>query len=42
MSATETKVRNVVEPIITNLNYKLYDVIYEKRGSDNYFKNCYW
>lgn len=38
MSATETKVRNVVEPIITNLNYKLYDVIYEKEGSDNYLR----
>lgn len=41
MSATETKVRNVVEPIITNLNYKLYDVIYEKRRFRQLFKNCY-
>lgn len=38
MTATETKVKNVIEPIITNLGYRIYDVIYEKEGKDFYLR----
>ena len=38
MTATELKVKELVEPIIINLGYSLYDVIYEKEGSDNYLR----
>ena len=32
MTALETKIKEAIEPIITKLNYKIYDVIYEKEG----------
>ena len=38
MTTTEIKVKEVVEPIITDLGYKVYDVIYEKEGSENYLR----
>lgn len=38
MTALETKIKEAIEPIITNLNYKIYDVIYEKEGKDNYLR----
>lgn len=41
MTALETKIKEAIEPIITKLNYKIYDVIYEKEGKDNYFKNIH-
>ncbi len=34
----ETKVTNLIEPIIQNLNYDLYDVIYEKEAKDYYLR----
>ena len=34
----ETKVENILEPIINNLGYDLYDVIYEKEGKDYYLR----
>lgn len=34
----ETKVENLVEPIIQNLGYELYDVIYIKEGKDYYLR----
>jgi len=33
-----SKVREIVAPIIESLNYKLWDVIYEKRGTDWYLE----
>ena len=38
MTATESKVKKCVEPIINDLGYKVYDVIYEKEGKDNYLR----
>ena len=38
MTVTEIKVKEIVEPIITSLGYELYDVIYEKEGSENYLR----
>lgn len=38
MTALETKIKEAIEPIITKLNYKIYDVIYEKEGKDNYLR----
>jgi ribosome maturation factor RimP len=35
MTKVETEVFQCLEPIINNLNYELYDVIYEKEGKDN-------
>ena len=40
MTALETKIKEAIEPIITKLNYKIYDVIYEKEGKDNYLRIC--
>jgi ribosome maturation factor RimP len=34
----ETKVEKLLENIITNLGYDLYDVIYEKEGKDYYLR----
>lgn len=38
MTNIEKSVKQVVEPIINNLGYKVYDVIYEKEGQDNYLR----
>lgn len=38
MTAIETKIKKCIEPIINNLGYKLYDVIYEKEGKENYLR----
>ena len=35
MTKTEENIKNCIEPIIQNLGYKLYDVIFEKNGKDN-------
>ena len=38
MTSLEKKVEDLVKPIIENLGYKVYDVIYQKEGKDNYLK----
>lgn len=38
MTAIETKIKKCIEPIINNLGYQLYDVIYEKEGKENYLR----
>lgn len=37
-SNIETKVQNLIESIINNLGYELYDIIYEKEGKDYYLR----
>lgn len=34
----ESKVENLLKPIITGIGYELYDVIYEKEGKDFYLR----
>ena len=34
----ESKVQNLLEPIIQNLGYELYDVLYVKEGKDYYLR----
>lgn len=38
MAKVEEKVTNLLEPIITNLDYELYDVEYAKEGKDYYLR----
>ena len=38
MASIEEKVEKIIEPIITNLGYTLYDVIYEKEAKDYYLR----
>ncbi len=38
MSSIEENVKKIIKPIIENLNYSLYDVIYEKEGKDYYLR----
>ena len=38
MSKTETQVEALLKPIIENLGYLLYDVIFEKEGKDFYLR----
>ena len=38
MTQLENKVRELVEPIINNIGYQVYDIIYEKEGKDNYLR----
>lgn len=38
MTSLEKKIKDLIEPIIESLNYKLYDVIYIKEGKDYYLK----
>ena len=38
MSKVETKVEELIEPIVKSLGYKLYDVIYEKEAKDYYLR----
>lgn len=38
MTSLEKKIEDLVKPIIENLGYKIYDVIYQKEGKDNYLK----
>lgn len=37
-SNIETKVTNLIEPIINNIGYDLYDVAYVKEGKDYYLR----
>lgn len=38
MTKIESTIRNAIEPIINKLNYKIYDVIYEKESGENYLR----
>ena len=38
MSKIEKNVEELINPIVTNLGYKLYDVIYEKEAKDYYLR----
>lgn len=38
MTKIEENVKKLLEPIINNLGYKVYDIIYEKEGKDNYLR----
>lgn len=38
MTSTEKKVYSLVKPIIEELGYRVYDVIYEKEGTNNYLR----
>ena len=38
MSKIETNVENLIKPIVEEIGYKLYDVIYEKEGKDYYLR----
>lgn len=38
MTSIEKKVKEIIEPIITDLNYTIYDIIYEKEGKENYLR----
>ena len=38
MTAVENKIKDLLEPIINNLGYDVYDIIYEKEGKDNYLR----
>ena len=38
MTSLEKKVEDLVKPIIENLGYRVYDVIYQKEGKDNYLR----
>lgn len=38
MSKIETNVENLIKPIIEEIGYKLYDVIYEKEGKDYFLR----
>ena len=38
MTTLENKIKAFIEPIINNLGYKIYDVIVEKEGKENYLR----
>lgn len=38
MTTLENKIEELVKPIIENLGYEVYDVIYQKEGKDNYLR----
>ena len=38
MTSLEKKIEELVKPIIENLGYKVYDVIYQKEGKENYLR----
>lgn len=38
MTKIEENVKKLLEPIINDLGYKVYDIIYEKEGKDNYLR----
>lgn len=38
MASIETKIEALIEPIILELNYELYDVEYTKEGKDYYLR----
>lgn len=38
MTSLESKISSAIKPVIEDLGYELYDVIYEKEGKDNYLR----
>lgn len=38
MTKIEKAIKEAIEPIVNGLNYKLYDVIYEKEAGENYLR----
>ena len=38
MTSLEKKIEDLVKPIIENLGHKVYDVMYQKEGKDNYLR----
>lgn len=38
MTSLEKKIEDLVKPIIENLGYSVYDVMYQKEGKDNYLR----
>lgn len=38
MTALESKVEELIRPIVENLGYTIYDLIYQKEGKDNYLR----
>ena len=38
MTTLENKIKDILEPIINDLGYDVYDIIYEKEGKDNYLR----
>lgn len=38
MTSLENKIAECIKPVIEDLGYELYDVIYEKEGKDNYLR----
>ena len=38
MTSLEKNIIKILEPIINDLGYEVYDVIYEKEGKDNYLR----
>ncbi len=38
MTSLENKIAESIRPIVEDLGYELYDVIYEKEGKDNYLR----
>ena len=38
MSKIETNVENLIKPIVEEIGYKLYDVIYEEEGKDYFLR----
>lgn len=38
MTSLENKIVECIKPVIEDLGYELYDVIYEKEGKDNYLR----
>ena len=38
MTSLETKIKEVLEPVINDLGFKIYDIIYEKEAQDYYLR----
>ncbi len=38
MTSLETKIKEVLEPVINDLGFKVYDIIYEKEAKDYYLR----
>ncbi len=38
MTSVESNIEKIIHPIISKLGYKIYDVIYEKEGKDNFLR----
>ena len=38
MTSLETKIKEVLEPVINDLGFKVYDIIYEKEAQDYYLR----